>query len=109
MKTRRGSKKFRKIPPKVRLHSGFIPPECREAFEKFKVKCDVMTLGQAGAVKRARVWENMSYQAVAQYCYDNRAFKGWERWSPPNDPAVGMALVWRAAQILEEDWTLPPW
>ena len=76
-----------------------------ERFDEFKELCSPMTLVQAKAVRKLRVEEGCSWRAVAEICYK----LGWGKWSPPSNQIMGMALCWRAAQLLGEDYEKEPW
>jgi len=79
--------------------------QAAERFEEFKELCSPMELWQARIVRVLRVEEKCSWRAVAEVCYN----LGWGKWSPPSNQIVGMALCWRAAQLLGEDYEREPW
>ena len=79
--------------------------QAAERFEEFKELCSSMELWQARIVRVLRVEKNCSWRAVAEVCYK----LGWGKWSPPSNQIMGMALCWRAAQLLGEDYEKEPW
>ena len=79
--------------------------QAAERFEEFKELCQPMTVRQAKIVRMLRIDQNLSWRAIAQVCYNF----GWGKWSPPSNQILGMALCWRAAQLLGEDYEKEPW
>lgn len=76
-----------------------------ERFEEFKELCSPMELWQARIIRVLRVEEGCSWRAIAEICYK----LGWGKWSPPSNQILGIALCWRAAQLLGEDHEKEPW
>lgn len=74
-------------------------------FEEFKELCSPMTLKQANVVRTLRVEKGFGWRAVAQACYN----LGWGKWSPPSNQIMGMAICEQAAQLLNENYMVPPW
>jgi len=79
--------------------------QAAEKFKEFKELCSPMELWQARIVRILRVEKRCSWRAVAEVCHN----LGWGKWSPPSNQILGMALCWRAAQLLGEDCGEEPW
>ena len=67
-----------------------------------------MTFIEAVYIRGLRVLCGYSWRAVAEECYA-KEWPGWERWQPPSNQLVGMALCKKAAEFFNEDYMAPPW
>jgi len=79
----------------------------QERMEEFTRLVATMTLGQAAQIHHWRVEAHMTWRSVARAAYT----EGWfsQKWDPPSNQIMGMALAERAAQLFSENFREAPW
>lgn len=76
----------------------------------FQEMCKVMTQEQAEFVRHLRNQKDYSWRGVAEACFDQNWFNfNLEKWQPPSNQLMGMALCEKAASFYGQNYMEPPW